>query len=48
MAVSAECVMLNKDPFIGDAVRMLDDVLRRMQEHQSKKRAMLRRLRSFD
>ncbi|MCC5794607.1 MAG: pyruvate kinase [Chromatiales bacterium] len=48
MAVSAECVMLNKGPFIGDAVRMLDDVLRRMQEHHSKKRSMLRRLRSFD
>ena len=28
----------------GDAVRVLDDILRRMQDHQSKKSAMLRRL----
>jgi pyruvate kinase len=47
MGVRAECVMLNKGPFIVDAVHMLDDVLRRMQEHQHKKRTMLRRLRSF-
>jgi pyruvate kinase len=41
----AECVMLNKGPYIVDAVRALDDILRRMQVHQVKKRPMLRKLR---
>jgi pyruvate kinase len=36
--------MLNNRPFIRDAVRTLDDILRRMQAHQAKKRAMLRPL----
>jgi pyruvate kinase len=44
MSERAECVMLNKGPYIGEAVRTLDDILRRMQAHQSKKRAMLRPL----
>ncbi|HVZ19564.1 MAG TPA: pyruvate kinase, partial [Vicinamibacterales bacterium] len=44
MSERAECVMLNKGPFIRDAVRTLDDILRRMQSHQEKKRAMLRPL----
>jgi pyruvate kinase len=44
MAVRAECVMLNKGPYIVDAVRALDDVLRRMRDHQSKKVSMLREL----
>jgi pyruvate kinase len=44
MAVRAECVMLNKGPFVTDAVAFLDNVLRRMQDHQHKKRATLRKL----
>ncbi|MGE3513112.1 MAG: pyruvate kinase [Vicinamibacterales bacterium] len=44
MAERAECVMLNKGPFVAQAVRTLDDILRRMQSHQTKKRAMLRPL----
>ncbi len=48
MSVRAECVMLNKGPFILDAVRTLDDILRRMQDHQSKKRPKLRRLKLAD
>ncbi|HXW61420.1 MAG TPA: pyruvate kinase [Candidatus Acidoferrales bacterium] len=40
----AECVMLNKGPYIVTAVRILDDILRRMQSHQEKKRSMLRKL----
>lgn len=44
MAERAECVMLNKGPFVRQAVRTLDDILRRMQAHQTKKRAMLRPL----
>jgi pyruvate kinase len=45
MGVRAECVMLNKGPYIIDAVRTLDDILERMQDHQWKKRSMLRQLR---
>jgi pyruvate kinase len=44
MAERAECVMLNKGPFVRQAVRTLDDILHRMQAHQDKKRAMLRPL----
>jgi pyruvate kinase len=45
MGHRAECVMLNKGPHMLSAVRVLDDILRRMQTHQTKKRAMLRQLR---
>jgi len=45
MGHRAECVMLNKGPHILTAVRTLDDILRRMQAHQTKKRSMLRELR---
>lgn len=44
MGRRAECVMLNKGPYVVSAVRVLDDILRRMQAHQAKKRAMLREL----
>ena len=44
MGHRAECVMLNKGPHVLSAVRMLDNILRRMQAHQAKKRAMLRKL----
>ena len=44
MGERAECVMLNKGPYIVEAVRALDDILRRMEAHQDKKRSMLRRL----
>ena len=45
MGHRAECVMLNKGPYVLQAVRTLDDILRRMQAHQAKKRSMLRELR---
>ena len=45
MSARAECVMLNKGPYIVDAVRVLDDILTRMQTHQHKKTSMLRDLR---
>ncbi|MBC7876189.1 MAG: pyruvate kinase [Anaerolineales bacterium] len=45
MGRRAECVMLNKGPYVVSAVRVLDDILRRMQEHQTKKRSKLRKLR---
>jgi pyruvate kinase len=44
MADRAECVMLNKGPHVLDAVAALDDILRRMQAHQAKKRPTLRKL----
>jgi pyruvate kinase len=47
MAERAECVMLNKGPYIVDAMRTLDDILKRMQAHQSKKRPLLRALRAW-
>ena len=43
----AECVMLNKGPYIAEALRALDDILRRMQTHQAKKRSLLRALRAW-
>jgi pyruvate kinase len=45
MSERAECVMLNKGPHIIEAIDLLDRILRRMEAHQHKKRAMLRRLR---
>jgi pyruvate kinase len=48
MGERAECVMLNKGPHILEAIHTLDDVLRRMQEHQSKKRPLLRALKAWD
>jgi pyruvate kinase len=44
MSARAECVMLNKGPYIVEAVSFLDNVLRRMKSHQNKKTSMLRRL----
>jgi pyruvate kinase len=48
MGDRAECVMLNKGPHIVEAVVTLDDILKRMQTHQSKKQSMLRKLRLAD
>ena len=36
--------MLNKGLYVMQAVHVLDDILRRMHGHQTKKRAMLREL----
>ncbi len=47
MAERAECVMLNKGAYITEAVTILDDVLTRMQAHQSKKTPQLRALHSW-
>ncbi|MGZ5538532.1 MAG: pyruvate kinase, partial [Chthoniobacterales bacterium] len=44
MGERAECVMLNKGPHLVQAVRVLDNILSRMEAHQSKKTARLRRL----
>lgn len=47
MGERAECVMLNKGPHLCEAVAAIDDILRRMQDHQIKKTAMLRRLKRW-
>jgi len=44
MSVRAECVMLNKGPHIHEAVRVLDDILHKMEKHQYKKRNLYRSL----
>ena len=44
MGARAECVMLNKGPHMVEAVRALDNILRRMEAHQQKKSARLRHL----
>lgn len=44
MGHRAECVMLNKGPHVLAAVQVLDDILRRMQAHQTKKNSTLREL----
>ena len=48
MGSRAECVMLNKGPYIRETLRFLVDVLHRMKEHQHKKSARLRKLRVSD
>jgi pyruvate kinase len=45
MSVRAECVMLNKGPFIESATLALDSILRRMEAHVYKKRQLYRPLR---
>lgn len=44
MAGRAECIMLNKGPYIVEAVAALDDILRRMERHQFKRKSNLRPL----
>ncbi len=44
MSQRADCVMLNKGPFVLRAIELLDNILKRMQEHQHKKTSMLRML----
>ncbi len=48
MGARAECVMLNKGPYILETLRFLLDVLGRMEEHQYKKTSRLRKLRVSD
>jgi pyruvate kinase len=47
MSARAECVMLNKGPNLGAGVAVLDGLLRRMSENQSKKTPRLRALQSW-
>lgn len=45
MAQRADCVMLNKGPHILQTIKMLSDILARMEAHQHKKTSMLKNLR---
>ena len=45
LSVRSEGVMLNKGPFLLDAVSFLDHLLTRMSDHLDKKSPLLRRLR---
>jgi pyruvate kinase len=45
MSSRAECAMLNKGPNIVETVGFLSGVLSRMDTHQYKRKAMLRKLR---
>ena len=47
MSERAECVMLNKGPYINDAVVALDSILRRMADHHYKKTALMPSLHSW-
>ncbi len=47
MSARAECVMLNKGPFLFEAIAQLDLLLARMGEHVHKKTPQLRRLASW-
>jgi pyruvate kinase len=47
MSERAECAMLNKGPYINDAVVVLDSILRRMTDHHYKKNALLGSLHSW-
>ncbi|MCU0840137.1 MAG: pyruvate kinase [Thiobacillaceae bacterium] len=44
LGVRAECVMLNKGPYIVETVRFLADILERMSAHRKKSRPTMRRL----
>lgn len=46
--IKAECVMLNKGKYVGQAVSMLHDVLSRMTGHQYKQFIVLRDLKSWE
>lgn len=48
MGQRAECIMLNKGPHIVKATHALGDILLRMQDHQTKKRSLLRKLHLAD
>jgi pyruvate kinase len=44
MSAQAECVMLNKGPFIVEAVRTLKSIIEKIEAHSSKKKSTLRML----
>jgi len=47
MGNRAECVMLNKGPYVTEGIAVLDNVLRRMEAHMTKKSPQLRALHAW-
>jgi pyruvate kinase len=47
MAQRAECVMLNKGPYIDEGITVLDHVLKRMESHKQKRSTQLRPLKAW-
>lgn len=47
MAVRAECVMLNKGAHVVEAITILNNLMGRMQQHQTKKTPQLRALKAW-
>ena len=47
MAERADCVMLNKGPYVLEALAQIDDLLGRMEGHQTKKTSRLRALHTW-
>jgi pyruvate kinase len=47
LAARAECVMLNKGPYLQQGIQVLDEVLQRMQTHQYKKTPRMRALKAW-
>lgn len=47
MALKAECVMLNKGPYINNAISLLDTILGKMESSQHKNESMLPKLTSL-
>jgi pyruvate kinase len=47
MAQRADCVMLNKGPYVVETIRFLSRILGRMDRHMTKKSARLGPLRSW-
>jgi pyruvate kinase len=48
MSGRAECVMLNKGPYLGQSIDVLQGLLMRMSEHQNKKTPRLRALHAWE
>jgi pyruvate kinase len=44
LAVQAECVMLNKGPYVFDSVTSLAGILKKMRAHHNKKASEMRSL----
>ncbi len=48
MADRAECVMLNKGPFIHETIKTLEEILQSAQQHQDKRAPLMRKLKLVD
>ena len=48
LAQRAECVMLNKGQYIGKALKTLNEILIKMQNHQKKRQTVLPKLKDSE